>query len=171
MHTPISINLYQLFTTYSASFYLDFGVYISDCIVHHFKHSIYVITIQRIIDKIQWLFFQCKWFLVISIKYTISIYTHWIIYIPSCVHKLDQGNMFTDILNNVKSPIYLPLIDLITNTMLVFISYLDKHNCVGKYYYIRITVWFTYRLFFNTSWIRHCSNNLSMVKRKKYIKY
>ena len=151
MHTPISINLYQLFTTYSASFYLDFGVYISDCIVHHFKHSIYVITIQRIIDKIQWLFFQCKWFLVISIKYTISIYTHWIIYIPSCVHKLDQGNMLASIVKNFKKPLYLIILDLIIKTLLAFLSCLVRKYCINKSDYIRITIWFTYQLFFDMS--------------------
>ena len=63
-----------------------FGVYIPDWILNCFKHSIHVIIVQIITDKIKWLFCQWKWFVMILIKYSISSYTTCTIYNTNPVH-------------------------------------------------------------------------------------
>ena len=128
-----------------------FVVYISDWIVHHLKHGMYFNTIQIRADNTQWLFFQWKSFVIIWMKYPAYRNTHCRINISNHVHKLDQGYMLTDTVNNFKITFYIPFIDLMMKTLILFISFLVRHNCASKHDYIRITIPLIYQLLFDTS--------------------
>ena len=82
-----------------------FVVYITDFTGNRLKYGIHVITTQERTDKIQWLFSQWKCFVLIWTKQPIFSYTWCMVYIPNRVHQLDQGYMFTDIINNITPPL------------------------------------------------------------------
>ena len=87
-----------------------FGFNIPGCIVHHFKHGKNFIIIKIRTDKIQFLFCQWKWFVIIWIKYPTYRNNKFIIQITNRFHQLYQGYMFSDIVNNIKITLYLSLL-------------------------------------------------------------
>ena len=72
-------------------------------------------------------------FFIISIKYPKSINTSSMVHITNHGHQLYRVNIFTDIVNIVKSTIYLPLIDLITKMMLTFIACRVNYDFIWTY--------------------------------------
>ena len=86
---------------------------------------------------------------LVWIKYPMSNYIHCMVYISNCAHQLHQGTIFTDVIRNVKDSIYLTFIDLITNTLIYFVSFLVKHYSVQKFDPTRINLRLTYQWCFN----------------------
>ena len=128
-----------------------FDMYITKWIAHHFKNGIHIITIQRRTYNIQGLFRQWKCFVIVWIKYPISIYNNCVIYITNRVHQLHQGNMFTDIIKNIKIPICIKVLDIIIKTTPPLILFLVNYDWVSNCDPIRITMRLTYQWFFDTS--------------------
>ena len=60
-----------------------------------------------------------------------------------CVHQLHQGDIFTDIIKNVKSALYIPLINIITEMLLNLLLCPVKNYCVSKYNSIIISIGLT----------------------------
>ena len=65
-------------------------------------------------------------------------------------HQLDQHNIFTDIGNFFKNPIYNPLLDIITNTLLTFLLCLVLQYCIKYSYSIRTSLRFIRQQLFDT---------------------
>ena len=154
-HNNIEIHVYKyLFdkTTIQTCLYLlsicwfCLWIHVPNYIVNIFKINIHsLLILLRRTNNIEVLFNKRKWSFVIGTIYPTSNNNYVMIDINSSVNKLNQRQMVTYAVQNIKFSCFPPFNNLITMILFALFPNTIRHNFIGKLDPIQITQWWNFK--------------------------